>query len=76
MKVLIKNVTGSEFNDWCLWELSKDAGIKEGDIIEDGIYNPKTKAFDFSRGGVDCVAWVGETCEILEEDGNTKNEKH
>ena len=67
MKVIIKNVTRTDFNDWCLWELKKDAGIKEGDIIEDGSYNPNNKSIHFSRGCVDCVAWVGETCEILEE---------
>lgn len=67
MKVIIKNVTGTDFNDWCLWELKKDAGIKEGDIIEDGSYNPNNKSIHFSRGCVDCVAGVGETCEIIND---------
>ena len=32
MKVRIKNVTGSTGNEWLLWELKKEAGVKEGDI--------------------------------------------
>ena len=34
MKVRIKNVTGSTGNEWLLWELKKEAGVKEGDIVE------------------------------------------
>lgn len=34
MKVRIKNVTGSTSNEWLLWELKKEARVKEGDIVE------------------------------------------
>ena len=33
MKVRIKNVIGSTGNEWLLWELKKEAGVKEGDIV-------------------------------------------
>ena len=42
MKVRIKNVTGSTSNEWLLWELKKEARVKEGDIVE-GKFNPKNK---------------------------------
>lgn len=48
MKVRIKNVTGSTGNEWLLWELKKEAGVKEGDIVE-GKFNPLNKAVDFTR---------------------------
>ena len=59
MKVRIKNITGSTSNEWLLWELKKEAGVKEGDIVE-GKFN---QAVDFTKGTVKCVAWLGETCE-------------
>ena len=44
MKVRIKNVTGSTSNEWLLWELKKEARVKEGDIVE-GKFNPKIKRY-------------------------------
>lgn len=73
MKVLIKNVTGSAANEGLLWELSKYAGVKEGRVIEDGILNKKNNSVSFSIGCVDCIAWVGQTCEIIGNDGDSKN---
>ena len=35
MKVRIKNVTVSTSNEWLLWELKKEARVKEGDIVEE-----------------------------------------
>ena len=66
MKVIIKNVTGSSANEWLLWELRKEAGVKAGDIVE-GRFNPKNKAVDFSTGTNDCVAWLGQTCEEVKD---------
>ena len=66
MKMRIKNVTGSTGNEWLLWELKKEAGVKEGDIVE-GKFNPLNKAVDFTRGTKECVAWLGETCEEVKE---------
>lgn len=60
MKVRIKNVTGSTSNEWLLWELKKEARVKEGDIVE-GKFNPKNKAVYFTRGTSECVAWLGQT---------------
>ena len=34
MKVRIKNVTGSTGNECLLWELKKEAGVKEGDTVK------------------------------------------
>lgn len=68
--IRIKNITGSEKNNGLLSELSKDANIKEGDIIEDVSYNPNNGACEFERFNVikiNCVAWVGQTCEIIDE---------
>lgn len=67
MKIVIKNVTGDEQNEWCLYELSHYAGIKVGNIIEHGKFDPQNNSVSFSIGEVDCVAWIGETCEIIEE---------
>ena len=63
VSVSIKNVTGSSENKWLLYELSK-AGVKSGDEVN-GRYNALTGAVEFSKGGIDCVAWVNETCEII-----------
>lgn len=67
MKIRIKNGTGSTANEWLLWELRKEAGVKEGDIIENGEFNPKNKAVEFTIGVIDCVAWLGQTCEEVKE---------
>lgn len=66
MKVRIKNVTGSSANEWLLWELRKEAGVKEGTVVE-GKFNPSNKAIDFSTGTHDCVAWLGQTCEEVKD---------
>lgn len=63
MKIKIKNVTESAANDGLLWELHKYAGIKEGDVIQNAKYNSSNNSVSFSIGTVDCVAWLGETCE-------------
>ena len=63
MKVRIKNVTGSTGNEWLLWELKKEAGVKE----VEGKYNPNNKAVDFTKGTAECVAWLGETCEEVKD---------
>ena len=47
-------------------ELKKEAGVKEGDIVE-GKFNPKNKAVDFTKGTSECVAWLGETCEEVKD---------
>lgn len=65
VKIIIKNVTGSVSNECCLDELQR-VGVYEGTIIEDGFYNPVNKSVQFSKGCENCVAWVGETCEIVE----------
>ncbi len=62
--IRIKNVTGSESNEWLLLELSR-AGIKRGNEVT-GRYNPISGSVQFSLGTADCVAWVGETCEIID----------
>ena len=62
--IRIKNVTGSESNEWLLLDLSR-AGIKRGVEVR-GQYNPISGSVQFSNGTADCVAWVGETCEIID----------
>ena len=62
--IRIKNVTGSESNEWLLLELSRP-GIKRGVEVR-GQYNPISGSVQFSNGTADCVAWVGETCEIID----------
>lgn len=57
--VRLKNVTGSEANEWRLWELHRE-GYKMGKIYE-GIYKKTTGAVYLDRG----IAYVGETCEIV-----------
>lgn len=64
MRVIIKNVTGGERNACCLDELQR-VGVYEGDVVE-GIYSQMNKSVHFRVDGNDCVAWVGETCEIVE----------
>ena len=62
--IRIKNVTGSESNEWFLLELSS-AGIKRGVEVRQQ-YTPISGSVQFSNGTADCVAWVGETCEIID----------
>lgn len=65
--VKIKNCTpGDRFNECCLTEL-RHAGVPQGTLVA-GLYNPINRAVEFrSPQGDDCVAWVGSTCEIVEE---------
>lgn len=70
VKIIIKNVTGSIRNECCLDELQR-VGVYVGDIIEDGLYSPHNKSVQFSIGCENCVAWVGETCEIVGDDEGT-----
>lgn len=72
MKIRIKNVTGSISNEGLLWELKSDAGVQPGDIIEDGRYNPNNNSVEFSRHSVNCVAWLGETCEKVEQESTMR----
>jgi len=64
MKAIIKNVTGSADNEGLLRELSKDAGIKPGNIVT-GHLSPTNNSFYFSVGATDCVAYPGQICELL-----------
>jgi hypothetical protein len=68
VKVVIKDITGD--NGGLIWELSR-AGVKVGDIVE-GRYLPNIKAVEFTNGIEDCVAWVGETCELITDEQNGK----
>jgi len=65
MKIKIKNVTGDEFNKWCIFEL-KRAGFPEGSIIYNAIFKETNNSFHWSSGTDDCVAYLGETCEKVE----------
>lgn len=67
VKICIKNVTGKEDNYWLISELSKYAGIKEGHIIENAIFDSRNNCCSFTIGTCECVAWVGHTCEIIQE---------
>ena len=71
MKIRIKNVTGSEENQWCLIELSR-AGFPEGSIIKNANFDERNKSFKWSRGNTDCVAYLGETCEAVLKERNIK----
>ena len=61
MDIIIKNVTGDTFNDWCILEL-KRAGYPEGSIVHNVNYNRKNKSCTWSSGTDHCVAWLGQTC--------------
>lgn len=63
IKVIIKDIENSSFSRACLSELKRE-GIKEGMIIT-GEFNPVNKAVDFvsPETGIDCMAWLGITCE-------------
>lgn len=67
MKIRIKNVTGSLQNDWLIWEITKQTGLIEGNIVT-GSYSPQNKSVHFSVGIAECTAWVGETCEEVKND--------
>ena len=65
MDIKIKNVTGNPSNDWCILEL-KRAGFPEGSIINNAIFKETNNSFNWSSGTDDCVAYLGETCEIVD----------
>jgi hypothetical protein len=60
MTIRIKNITGTCANACAIAELKRE-GYPEGGIIEDVYYTPGNQACYWGN----CVAWVGETCEIL-----------
>lgn len=66
MKIRIKDVTGTTANFWLIYELQR-AGFPEGTIVEDATYRPLSNSCEWSSGLFDCVAWIGETCEIIED---------
>lgn len=63
-KIMLVNVTGSATNEWCLFELKK-AGFPQGSIIIDPYFDERNNSFTWSSGTNDCVAYLGETCEII-----------
>jgi hypothetical protein len=60
MTIRIKNVTGARSNDCAIFELKRE-GYPEGSIIENVCYTKSNHACHWEN----CVAWVGETCEII-----------
>jgi hypothetical protein len=60
MTIRIKNITGTRSNDGCIWELARE-GYPEGAIIEDVKFTKSNNACYWDN----CVAYVGETCEII-----------
>jgi len=60
--IIIKNVTGSTRNDGLIFELKRE-GYPEGSIVEDVTIRGDGKVCYW--GG--CVAYPGETCEVLNE---------
>jgi hypothetical protein len=67
MNIIIKNVTETPANDGLICELAK-AGFPSGSVIYDVEYRAANRSCSWSRGGYDCIAYLGETCgEIPEE---------
>jgi hypothetical protein len=60
MNIIIKNVTGDHAG--LIWELSR-AGAPEGTVIRNVIASPNNAVY-FTVDGNECVAWIGDTCEI------------
>ncbi len=58
--IVIKNITGSSYNTWCLWELNR-AGYPEGSIIESASLDEGQRIAKWGN----CVAYVGDTCELV-----------
>lgn len=65
VKIIIKDVEKSGFSASSLNELSR-VGVKVGQIIE-GRRFPESTGVDFTVGCSDCVAWIGCTCEIVND---------
>jgi hypothetical protein len=61
MTIRIKNVTGTRANACAIHELRRE-GYPEGTIVEDVKFTPGNQACYWRN----CVAWAGETCEIIE----------
>ena len=61
MDIIIKNVTGDTFNDWCIFEL-KRAGFPEGSIVRNVYYDGNNNSCKWSSGNDEFVGWLGETC--------------
>jgi hypothetical protein len=60
MNILIKNITGSRSNACAIAELRRE-GYPEGSIVENARYTPSNQACYWGN----CVAYVGQTCEVL-----------
>ncbi|MDH6358962.1 hypothetical protein [Parabacteroides sp. PF5-9] len=67
MKIQIKNVGNSVFSNSAISELSR-SGFPEGTIVENVTFTPSNNACYWSNGDEDCVAYVGETCIIIEDE--------
>jgi hypothetical protein len=63
--IIIKNVTGTNDNDWKIWELQR-ASFPEGSIVKDVEPNKSGTSFSWSSSGYNCVAFLGQTCELYE----------
>ena len=63
VEIIIKNVTGHPENDNCIAELSR-AGAPRNSIVS-GVYNENNNSVSFTKGQYDCIAYVGQTCEIV-----------
>ena len=59
-KIRIKNVDRTPESAGCILEL-KRAGFPEGSIIHGAKYNPENNSYRWQ----DCVAYVGQTCEVI-----------
>lgn len=64
VRIRIGNITNNTRNDGLLWELKKDADINPGDELT-ALYFPLNNSCHFDIHQVHCVAWVGQTCEII-----------
>jgi hypothetical protein len=64
MNIIIKNVTGEPVNDGLILELSK-VGFPAGSKVSHVYYFEPNHTCYWSSGTDDCIAYPGETCEIL-----------
>jgi hypothetical protein len=65
VKIVIKNVDGSQQSDNCIAELSRAGAPK--DSVQIGTYSEINKSVQFQKGLYDCVAYAGQTCEIINQ---------
>jgi hypothetical protein len=61
MKIMIKNVDGTQASEWCIPELKRE-GHPKGSIIKNARYNESNNSFTWDN----CVAWLNETCIVIE----------